>query len=1511
MNTTIKTIDIFVSSTFLDMHDERDLIKTEVMQKVNFLLEPKGLQVNFIDLRWGVNTADVSEQEREEIVLEKCLETIRKTRPYFLAIIGGRYGYLPSEVSYRMALYKQRNEILALDEGPLRSVTDLEIQYGALNDYLYFQKSIFCFRDSCSYKGMDKDTLGLFVDKDQTKLVELKDKIEYLCNEYDLQKNLIRYKCKWSKGHMTDFEDFPDRLAERIVELVQGEEELVLDIDSINEYSKLAVNDTLLSKELSNSYIRGHKKFNFRDGNADMLDALATISSSNEKIVIVSGETSSGKTTIIAALYCAYKNAKGFTPLVHYSRHNRNASQMVRKWLFELDIEQRQPIPSDSYISIEELLWELKNTAEEKEGKIVMLIDDITCLDNITAILDKNWMANNMSIIVTCNNNEIPYITSQNNYMVFNLQNEDDVRGQIVASFLFKKHHKKLSKKALNVLISTSCNLENNESKLTWSIIVADELAKFDTTDFESIRKVNQKRDDKKIEQYQINYIKNSPLSTIKLFSRAIDKLNKDFDSHFITGTLSITALFSEGVPITYLHMLLEECWDDLAFNTFCSSLDLFISKYDQRLICFTTEIYREYVLRTFDLQTWAKKAYDILVKDLNYSPNDDFLCIEALNVSLGGCIIDIAGEPLFAYKYARQKVVNAFIQKYTLNYDSVKKWIYNLSDKFHTERLRFLIDVAWHAYRIKSYGLGQHLAGILSQLALTWECSEKLHAEIYLLLALHSYKYDKRSSIVYTKMLNLAEQKIDCFSEDIVIDNQFLAYYYYLRSVIDLDSNQYMESRKNSYISTTYFDWLFKNGYTEVFDDLKNSENVHTEASINLDSKTDYLSEYNEERYEGEKWMLEQYMYASNAFIVNHWFNNDSICSILFEEAMEQMDRLSDISSNEHFYAGYVKGRLFLFNKIRSDRSKEVLDYLDELDNYFFHDEVTDSQIQCLLYLHKSNPTEYNNEYLQEYAKEHLDIENVSSTTDLSYLYSMLKLYNILNLDVTIILKEQNIQIVAVLLSFIIWDDEDSNIVNSIKLYLQSEINELCIEDEGAIELLNIIKLRNLIFNHFFTDNKNENDNYEHFKKSCSVFEILFAKVVLLSHSDIASLLLSFCFERITEEVDKLYNKYKDNYDYIYSSIHPVYEGVFRAYNSIKIRGKYVCWCKSKAYRLFSKLNSWNPHAALEAQAYRNWLLLWLFDRLKCPSICIELGNSLRNTLSLLDDITYNNERYMTYLTIAYSVYDQLKSMNYRIEDDPEVLEGFVDISYKMAHWLRMLGETEKAIKILKEAMIVAQKDKLRLEEEYGLLLHKKGENRASIKLLEQVNEAYKREYSNSKSERIAMANCIDYVENSIVTVETFLDVQYPINKIEKITLSAHSAIKPLWYKTKDTIISLHMIGMKYIRLLKIEAILYIIANEYNKIKNILDEFHDLSEFYLGMEGSNNAIIEILDSYSNISKVATENELYDLSSMVVDIDYELRKDAAEKNIIKRNLTDIEEYTMRKCEARGAIVYRR
>ena len=234
MNTTIKTIDIFVSSTFLDMHDERDLIKTEVMQKVNFLLEPKGLQVNFIDLRWGVNTADVSEQEREEIVLEKCLETIRKTRPYFLAIIGGRYGYLPSEVSYRMALYKQRNEILALDEGPLRSVTDLEIQYGALNDYLYFQKSIFCFRDSCSYKGMDKDTLGLFVDKDQTKLVELKDKIEYLCNEYDLQKNLIRYKCKWSKGHMTDFEDFPDRLAERIVELVQGEEELVLDIDSIN-----------------------------------------------------------------------------------------------------------------------------------------------------------------------------------------------------------------------------------------------------------------------------------------------------------------------------------------------------------------------------------------------------------------------------------------------------------------------------------------------------------------------------------------------------------------------------------------------------------------------------------------------------------------------------------------------------------------------------------------------------------------------------------------------------------------------------------------------------------------------------------------------------------------------------------------------------------------------------------------------------------------------------------------------------------------------------------------------------------------------------------------------------------------------------------------------------------------------------------------------------------------------------------------------------------------------------
>ena len=51
----------FVSSTFTDTHEERNVIMTRLLQELNDIASPHGIDITFVDMRWGVkdeNTDD-------------------------------------------------------------------------------------------------------------------------------------------------------------------------------------------------------------------------------------------------------------------------------------------------------------------------------------------------------------------------------------------------------------------------------------------------------------------------------------------------------------------------------------------------------------------------------------------------------------------------------------------------------------------------------------------------------------------------------------------------------------------------------------------------------------------------------------------------------------------------------------------------------------------------------------------------------------------------------------------------------------------------------------------------------------------------------------------------------------------------------------------------------------------------------------------------------------------------------------------------------------------------------------------------------------------------------------------------------------------------------------------------------------------------------------------------------------------------------------------------------------
>jgi hypothetical protein len=91
---TWKTVRVFVSSTFRDMAAERDYLAKVVFPELRENMKRRQLHLVDLDLRWGV-TEEEAEQGK---VLEVILREIDRSRPFFVGILGERYGAQPDNI---------------------------------------------------------------------------------------------------------------------------------------------------------------------------------------------------------------------------------------------------------------------------------------------------------------------------------------------------------------------------------------------------------------------------------------------------------------------------------------------------------------------------------------------------------------------------------------------------------------------------------------------------------------------------------------------------------------------------------------------------------------------------------------------------------------------------------------------------------------------------------------------------------------------------------------------------------------------------------------------------------------------------------------------------------------------------------------------------------------------------------------------------------------------------------------------------------------------------------------------------------------------------------------------------------------------------------------------------------------------------------------------------------------------------------------------------------------------
>ncbi|MBI3269442.1 MAG: DUF4062 domain-containing protein [Planctomycetes bacterium] len=139
------TVRIFISSTFRDMHAERDHLVKVVFPALREQLEPHRIHLVDVDLRWGVTKA----QAENDRALDLCLGQVDECRPFFLGLLGGRYGWIPER--FPAETLKRFGWVQA---EPGRSVTELEILHGVLLRPAARGHAFFYFRDAAALRDI-------------------------------------------------------------------------------------------------------------------------------------------------------------------------------------------------------------------------------------------------------------------------------------------------------------------------------------------------------------------------------------------------------------------------------------------------------------------------------------------------------------------------------------------------------------------------------------------------------------------------------------------------------------------------------------------------------------------------------------------------------------------------------------------------------------------------------------------------------------------------------------------------------------------------------------------------------------------------------------------------------------------------------------------------------------------------------------------------------------------------------------------------------------------------------------------------------------------------------------------------------------------------------------------------------------------------------------------------------------------------------------------------------------
>jgi tetratricopeptide (TPR) repeat protein len=375
--TAERVVRVFVSSTFRDMQAERDELVKRTFPQLRKLCESRGVTWSEVDLRWGVT----DEQKAEGKVLPICLQEIARCRPYFLGLLGERYGWTPDALDPALV---EQERWLAEQAG--KSVTELEILHGVLNNPAMADHAFFYLRDPSYVEGKPPEQYRECATPDEVAILGAEE-AERRAARRRAKLGALKTRIRESGLPVRDGYGDPRTLGEAVL----------ADLSAVIEHVYPTGSEPdPLAREAAEHEAFAASRAAVYIGRADYFSRLDAHAAGNGAPLVVLGESGSGKSALLANWARSYRAANaGDFVLMHFigaSAASADWAAMLRRILAELErgFELQLEIP-DRPDALRLAFANALHMAAAK-GRVVLVLDALNQLDDREGAPDLVWL---------------------------------------------------------------------------------------------------------------------------------------------------------------------------------------------------------------------------------------------------------------------------------------------------------------------------------------------------------------------------------------------------------------------------------------------------------------------------------------------------------------------------------------------------------------------------------------------------------------------------------------------------------------------------------------------------------------------------------------------------------------------------------------------------------------------------------------------------------------------------------------------------------------------------------------------------------------------------------------------------------------------------------------------------------------------------------------------------------------------------------------------------------------